>query len=154
MSDHIEPDFADTIYEFACKLPQTIRPDILVFVVVYATGKFNEGDDMLLRLKTFLSPRMSGPSRFGATLCAIAALDYVLQRAASTARDCHPMLHTLAEQFPELGAVVLGHPLRARHFSQALDDWKEIRRDLITPQTLEDFEDKCLRPPTLRSGTT
>ena len=57
MSDYIEPDFADAIYEFACKLPQTIRPDILAFVVVYATGKFNEGDDVLLRLKTFLSPK-------------------------------------------------------------------------------------------------
>ena len=127
---------------------------ILAFVVVYATGKFNEGDDVLLRLKTFLSPRMSGLSRFGATLCTIAALDYVLQRAASTTRQCRPMLHALAEQIPELDAVVLGHPLRERHFSQALDDWKKIRRDLITPQTLEDFEDRCLRPPILRSGTT
>jgi hypothetical protein len=154
MSDHIEPDFADAIYEFACKLPQTIRPDILAFVVVYATGKFNEGDDVLLRLKTFLSPRMSGLSRFGATLCTIAALDYVLQRAASTTRQCRPMLHALAEQIPELDAVVLGHPFRERHFSQALDDWKKIRRDLITPQTLEDFEDRCLRPPILRSGTS
>jgi hypothetical protein len=154
MSDHIDLDFAGKIYEFACNLPQTIRPDILAFVVVYATGKFNEGDDALLRLKSFLPPRMSGLSRFGATLCTIAAFDYVLQRAASTARQCRPMLHAIAEQIPELDAVVLGHPLRERHFSQALDDWKKIRRDLITPQTLEDFEDRCLRPPTLRLGTT
>ena len=150
MSDHIEPDFADKIYEFACNLPQTIRPDILAFVVVYATGKFNEGGDALLRLKTFLSPRMSGLSRFGATLCTIAALDYVLQRAVSTARQCRPMLYALAEQIPELDAVVLGHPLRERHFLQALDDWEKMRRDIITYHTLEDFEDRCLRAPTLR----
>src|ERR1700737_339959 len=98
VSDHIEPDFADAIYEFACKLPQTIRPDILAFVVVYATGKFNEGDDVLPRHKTFPSPRMSCLSRFVATLCTIAALDYVLQRAASTTKQCHPMLRALAEQ--------------------------------------------------------
>src|SRR5580704_4017989 len=89
MSDYIEPDFADAIYEFACKLPQTIRPDILAFVVVYATGKLNEGDDVLLRLKTFLSPRMSGLSRFGATLCTIAALDY--DRRASFSRSGLPV---------------------------------------------------------------
>jgi hypothetical protein len=35
MSDHIEPDFADAIYEFASRLPQTIRSDILIFVVVF-----------------------------------------------------------------------------------------------------------------------
>jgi hypothetical protein len=61
MSDYIEPDFADAIYEFACKLPQTIRPDILAFVVVYATGKFNEGDDVLLRLKNFSVPQNVWP---------------------------------------------------------------------------------------------
>ena len=35
MSDHIGPDFADAIYEFASRLPQTIRSDILIFVVVF-----------------------------------------------------------------------------------------------------------------------
>jgi hypothetical protein len=154
MSDFVEHDFAAVTYEFASRLPQTIRSDILIFVVIYATGEFYKGDDLLLRLKNFLLSHPFGLSRFGATLRAISAFDFVIQRAANRAKQAQPMLQSLPEQFPSLSSVALQHPLRKSHFLQALEDWEKIRRDLITPHTLRDFEDRCLKVQSLRQETT
>lgn len=75
-----------------------------------------------------------------ATLRAISAFDFVIERAANRAKQAQPTLQSLAEQFPSLSAVALQQPLRKSHFLQALEDWGKIRRDLITPHTLRDFD--------------
>jgi hypothetical protein len=145
------PDIPDILFHFLSRLPQTIRADVLSFVVLYAMDDPGDVDAHSLDRLGGCLAEPPGPKLFSAVLRIVATVDHVLTRIPGGAQD-EVMLRQYADRAtPQLAAliekIVLGLPIRRRHCKTALSDWVRLRATAITAQTLRDFEDRCLAPP-------
>ena len=126
----------------------TVRSDVLVFVLVYATGETYDSDPttFLPALRKLLADP-AGLIKFGATLRVISAVDHVLPRAVTKIRESPRMIREFQKAFPgqpDLESIKLSQPLRRKHFEHALAAWKQLRETALAHRSLVDFEDRCL----------
>ena len=144
-------DLEYAIFGFVSGLPQTIRNDILLFVVMYsgcapaAQIERDPDQDFVELMRQFLLRQPSDIDTIGAVLRTIAALDFVIPRAVETSRRTEAIAAKLADKFPEkIERIRMGLPLRQRHYDQVMADWRDLRANSITARTLLDFEDSRL----------
>ncbi len=146
MTKSIDP--AQIVYDFAIGLPNPIKKEILLFVVLYAMafGTRSEFDE---KLRNFLLAPPLGPEKFSAVIRTIAALDYVLASRTGSRAAKKAKLEFVKEALPsskEVEIALLALPFAHKHFEQALAEWQTLRGATLTLQNLEDFEDRCLNP--------
>jgi hypothetical protein len=148
------PDLAEEIIRFIESMPTTIRADILVFVLMYAADEASmESETFLPKIRETLT-KAGGMKRMGATLRTIAALDYLLPRAAKNIRRAKFLIENSPQLKQELvDRFSAGQPLRQRHYDVALANWKRLRTTLITHQSLSEYEDILLTPRHLKRDT-
>jgi hypothetical protein len=147
-------DQIDHIIDFLCGLPNTIRNDVIIFVLIYA---FDYEPQALGDLSSILKERINsyyGMRRFGALLRVIAATDHVLLRFVATEnlnRSRLPIVAQMLADNPKLSQYLetrkLALPLELRHAEAALQSWKLLRDNELSPQNLMVIEDKCLKGP-------
>jgi hypothetical protein len=98
------------VSEFLCGLPDTIRNDILVFVLLFSVDLDpGEKTDFREEIKTRLAGT-TGPRHFGLVLRLISATDYVLERTLPVARVNVARLPRIAQEFRD--CEFRGNPAR------------------------------------------
>jgi hypothetical protein len=154
-----DPD--ETVANFLVKLPMTIRSDILVFVLAYCFEFRPSSAEELTEVLHRELTSFSGMRRFGAVLRVIAATEHILERAVVTALDnkADPTasvgLATISERLARhVETMTLGGELKLRHLEGALRVWSSLRAGALSPGPLRGFEDRCLNPQIVRSGTS
>jgi len=136
-------DLAEDLARFAESLPPTIRPDVLVFVLIFAAdeGPPAELAHFAPRIRETLY-RRTGVERMGAVLRTIAAFDYVLARSARIIRRVKHVIPLVAEKNRDLAAeLTANQPMRERHHDRALRDWTELRATILTNEGLNAYQD-------------
>ncbi|MDR3511924.1 MAG: hypothetical protein P4L73_09830 [Caulobacteraceae bacterium] len=139
-----DADLRDQILHFLLTLPSTIREDVVILVLLYATGENRLVEaEAVDRLAKFLG-EAPGPRLVGALLRTIMATDYVLARDPRGSQD-HAFLSGLAKQTPSpLAALaeqlLLGLPLRERHHRAAWAKWSHLRAAVLTLQAVRNLE--------------
>ena len=143
-----DADLAQVVYDFAIGLPKTIKSEILTFVIAYGPGYgLDSGFDE--KLKTLLIAPPLGLQKFGATLCIIGALDYVLHTRLEISRHAKAKLQFLKEKLPESSAAEIALarlPVSQRHLEKAVASWRTLREGVLAVHNLQDYEDRCLNP--------
>ena len=126
-------------------------------MLIYAFGFEASGANELIpkAKENLLQPQ--GLRRFAAALKAIAAIDHVLPRTLAISllneRRLPEMLGSelLTETVRKvIETQILARKLNERHIEAALQSWKKLRENELSPRALMDFEDKCLRPQYLK----
>jgi hypothetical protein len=160
-----EPDLAEIIVHFLSKLPDTIRSDILVFVLFYAfdfdpiKGMPGVESPRILDTKMVAELRRrlldsKGLERIGAVIRSASSTDHVLARFVATEHANESRLPRLVQNertAPNiklfLQKMMLGREFRLRHAEAALQSWRALRDNELSPSSLIGFEDRCLRLP-------
>ena len=137
---------------FSESLPDTIRPEILFSMMMYANDEAStEADAFLPKIKYHLT-KTGGQKRVSATLRAIGALDFILQRAVDKLTELPGFAAMLSETRPDLADRQLARqPLTLKHAQAALSSWKNLRSTLLTHANLSRYEDILLTSRHLRS---
>ena len=147
-------DAADITTDFLTQLPDTIRMDVLIFVLLYSfTHKYKPGDDLNDVAANKIS-RATGLGRLIATVRSVGVIDFVLRRLVATThrgKTQLPLAAKRAEDFPAefstgLQKMALANDLRLRHAEAALRRWEALRADELSPGRLCQFEDGILNP--------
>lgn len=150
-----EPDLAEIIFCFLSKLPETIRREVIVFVLIYAfdfvlTSKDSDLTEELRR--KLLEP--DGLGRIGSVIRCASSTDHVLASFVATGHANEWRLPRLVQDerlSPNLRLglqkTLLGRELRLRHTEAALQSWKALRDNELSPSSLMRFEDRCLMLP-------
>jgi hypothetical protein len=147
----MEPsDPREVIVSFLSGLPQTIRTEALLFVIMYAIrikppDKVEEFERVV---RDFLMT--DGIPAVGAVICAAAVIDQSFESLISNLDRAETGLKILVKRHPDSPGFQQSHlsfPMRRRHWEQALDSWKGLRATKLTPRNLRDFEDKQLISP-------
>ncbi len=150
--DGAEMDQAEQIAQFLSGLPDTIRDNILVFVLVYVFDYApNRGDD----LKVITVDKIQGPAglrRVAVVLRAIGVIDHLLERNAGTLRANEMRLPIVAQKLqddPKLAQIIetqmMAREMQIRHVETALQTWTALRSNELSPGSLMAFEDSCLK---------
>jgi|SRR5580700_1107234 hypothetical protein len=151
-------DIPQRIFNFVSSIPKTIMLDQLIFIVLYATGKYStvtelfdsaSPDEIKSKLLQELQDYLHQPdsiAKVGATLCVVGVIDHVISRSSKKIKSAGPMLKQIVLKYPKFESISAQHPLRQRHTEKVLADWIALRSTTITAQTLQDFEDMCLDP--------
>jgi hypothetical protein len=145
--DDIRPDVAETIFHFLEGLPTTIRPDILLFVMMYGLDICETNADVFLPniREALLGTR--GMKRMSATIRVVGATDHVLYRATVNIRRAKTTMEAaFSPGDSQRERFSAGQPLRKRHYDKAFADWTKLRTTLINREGLADYEDYLLRP--------
>lgn len=145
-------DPADVISEFLCGLPDTIRNEVLLFVLLYAIDLSpDKTTDFREEIKKHLSEK-KGLKRLGSVIRLIGATDFVLERAAVVSQINDRRLSQLARSLEDnrkisevLQRMTLGQRLTRRHTEAAHRRWRELRASALSAQSLMDFENIVLR---------
>ena len=108
--DSIDPRI--TILEFLKNLPETIRTEELLFVLLYGTGK-----------------------------ASLEESDRRLSQAAEKLDQAEVSLKYLISQKPDFTqAGLLALPLRKKHYALALERWKNLKQGVLAEHNLRRFE--------------
>ncbi|ADE12172.1 hypothetical protein [Sideroxydans lithotrophicus] len=129
-------------------LPQTIRTEAFLFIIVYAIGTDvpDNREDFESVVRDYLSK--SGIRGIGAVICAIAVIDHHFFDVAAKFEAAESMLKELSCSKPDFPQdSLLSIPLRRRHADLALEDWQKLRATKLTARKLQDFEYSQLMPP-------
>jgi hypothetical protein len=128
-------------------LPDTIRTEILFFMMAYAYDEGSmEPNTYLQKIKTELT-RTGKLKRMSATLRAIGALDFILQRSVDKLIDNQRIAEMLSEKRPDLADRMRARqPLALRHAKAALSSWKNLRSTVLNHANLARYEDNLLSP--------
>ena len=119
-------DPADVISEFLCGLPDTIRNEVLLFVLLYAIDLSpDKTTDFREEIKKHLSEK-KGLKRLGSVIRLIGATDFVLERAAVVSQINDRRLSQLARSLEDnrkisevLQRMTLGQPHSPPYRSRA-----------------------------------
>jgi hypothetical protein len=143
-------DLPSLIFNFLTSRPATIKADILLWIAVYAAQVELSPKPTAFELEKLAEDYLLRPDkigRIGSVICSTAVLDYVLEnyvaeenQTKSTIESISALDETLALQLEARA------PLRARHFRQALAEWRDLRATVLIPQTIRDFEKRSLHP--------
>jgi hypothetical protein len=142
---------AEAAVDFLCGLPDTIRNDILVFVLLFAAD-LQPGKEIDFRdeIKTRLG-ETAGLRHFALVLRLVGATDYVLQRQLTVTRINVARLPQIAQTFlgderlsKHFEQMKLGEPLKRRHVEAAYHSWQALRASSLSNQNLMDFEHSLL----------
>jgi hypothetical protein len=149
MADIEDSDPRKVIASFLSGLPQTIKPDVLGFVILYAIGVdvFPDKKDFEAVVQNYLAA--SGIKAIRAVICSAAVIDHHLEGATSKLDVAEEATKILIGRQPgnlTLQQARLSFPLRKRHWEQALAEWKLLRATKLSPQMLRDFESIQLSP--------
>jgi len=144
------------IFSFLDGLPQTIRTEALLFVVMYAmesgiykigSSKPKDANDFSKEVEAYLM--RSGTAGISAVICAIAAIDLSFENLVSKLDQAEADLAMLTDRDPEnLGfeQLRLSLPMRRRRWEQAWSTWNDLRTTKLAPQRLRGFADNQLIP--------
>ena len=140
---------AHLIFKFLIELPDTIREEIISFVLFYNriisisgipdTSQFNA------QLKSFLLAD-DPMHRTGAVVCAAAVVDFMLENWAKDAAETIRVLQIAAAQNDSSGLThaALQAPLRARRVQKVFEVWKDLRAGPLAPAALWRYGDRLL----------
>jgi hypothetical protein len=140
------------IFHFLDGLPETIKLDVLAFVVILSTRAFpsDTSNQGMADAVTALLFDTRDIFATGAVVCVAAALDYTLEHAVAEAPETIGFIKAAAQQIPSLEGSVLRHPMRSRHYERALSDWRALRTTRLTAVQLRDFERSLLARMSIR----
>jgi hypothetical protein len=149
MADAEEGDPRKIIVSFLSGLPQTIKTEVLMFVILYAVGVDMPADknDFETVVQNYLTT--SGIAAIRAVICSAAVIDHVLGGIVSNLDRSEATFKTMLNRYPKnlpLQQAALSFPLRKRHWEQTLAEWKLLRSTKLAPRKLQDFEDSQLNP--------
>ncbi len=150
--EDVAVDPPELILSFVENLPRALKPDVLLFVVLYATEVTDRPDqDTFIQILRELLTTGSPYTKFGATLRVIAALDYVLGRHG---RKLDAALKRIQEadldqsQLRIKSQFMAGQALRQRHSNSTIKAWRNLRANALSHNSLMVFEDKLQGPTT------
>ena len=153
MTAETDEDLDEVVFTFLSGLPDTIRDDVLMFVLLYAFDSISDGkvDNISELTKHLATPDTM--RRFGATVRTVMVTDFVLRRISRTISDPkarEKFADDITKDAPELlhifQKVSLRQPMRDRHFVDSLVSWNTLRASQLSHQSLMDFENRCLCP--------
>ena len=141
----LDSDPRQTLISFLHSLPQTIRTEALLFIILYAM-QIDPPDDTGALEGTVINYLMkpSAIGSIGAVICAIAVIDHSLEGLVGDLSRAESALKALPNRSPRLQQALLSFPLRKRHWEQALAEWEALRATKLTPRNLREFEDSQL----------
>jgi hypothetical protein len=147
-----DEDLPSLIFKFLASRPATIKADILLWIAVYAAQVQLSSKPTALELEKMAENYLLRPDeigRIGSVICSTAVLDYVLENYVAEENETKSAIKAISA----LGGTTAlrleaGAALRARHFRQALAEWRALRATVLTPQTIRDFGKRSLRPQT------
>lgn len=148
----IEPDLAEKIVKFIENIPITVQSEILLFVLMYGCDIGTmETDDFLPKLKEHLL-LADGMRRVSAVIRVTAALDYVLWRSCRSIRKAEITMQRSSEKLSKdiIDRFLASHPMRQRHYDSVFSEWTQLRSTLLSPESIEAYEDNLLKPPFLK----
>lgn len=140
-------DARQVIYNFLAELPDTIKTEELMFLLLYCGRNPSPSEHVkFLEMAGFYlkQPAMAG---IGAVLCSRTIIDFRLSDAERMMVRAERLIKEAIAtnpDFPEAG--LLGMPLRRKHYSAALDKWKKLRENQLSDQSIRDFEEIQLNP--------
>ena len=133
----------DTLINFFERLPRTIKKDVIGQVLLYAfrDADFNKSTDPEARLRNNLHERHTlAAHTIGLALNTIAATDYVLDHFTGNGTKNRNLIAQFAQKFSTFEPVLLGYPLRQKHFERARADFDLLKRGALSVHTLRAFE--------------
>lgn len=149
--DDMMPDLAEEIVHFLESLPDTIQPEVLFSMMMYANDEAStESETFLPRIKDHLT-KTGGFKRMSATLRAIGALDYILQKSVDKLIDLPRLAGKVSETRPGIAdRMNARQPLTLKHTQAALSSWNILRNTLLNHTNLVRYEEDLtiLRPLT------
>ena len=124
------------IFSFLDGLPQTIRTEALLFVIMYAMESVVPEDlgDFAREVKSYLM--RPGTPGVSAVICAVAAIDHSFEGVISKLDRDEYLLAALTNRDPtNLGFQhsLLSLPMRRQHWKQAWSMWKSLRTSTLSP---------------------
>jgi hypothetical protein len=151
MSRNTVPDLAEEIVHFLESLPDTIRTEILFSMMMYANDEDSmETETYLPKIKNELT-KTGGLKRMSATIRAIGALDFILQRAVDQFIDQPRFAGVISEKRPDLADRMRARqPLALKHAQAALSSWLNLRSTVLNYANLARYEDNLRLPRLLR----
>lgn len=152
MTNAVEDDPAVVVFDFLSLLPDTIRSDIILFVLIWAFDWRRIGiANPVEVLRERLNPS-SQITRFSSALRCIGVIDFVLFRFVAANFEAIDALETAQNDErsdaivrAEIEKILLGSSLQKKHFEIALGSWNALRAHKISPLRLIGFEHRSLR---------
>ena len=152
MSHDDQLDLAEFIHEFLTGLPDTIRTEILVSVLIYGCdGEPGHPNELGEAIRKELLDRR-GMRRLGAVLRVRAAVDFVLmQRVTVTHRNqASPLTIPSHMQVSEavrhsIETMQLRGPLMIRHLEDAQRRWNVFCEQHMNPLDLIEYQERIMR---------
>jgi hypothetical protein len=151
MPQNTIPDLAEEIVRFLESLPDTIRTEILYSTMMYANDEDSmETETYLPKIKNKLT-KTGGLKRMSATIRAIGALDFILQRSVDQLIDQPRFTDVLSEKRPDLADRMRAkYPLALKHTQAALSSWMNLRSNVLNHANLVRYEGNLQLPGPLR----
>jgi hypothetical protein len=150
MAQSNDIDLPSVIFNFLKNMPTTIKTDVLLSILVYGAQVDTSVIDKLpiseyeTATENYLF-RANALQGIGSVICSAAVLDYQLESFVAEEAEIKEIARITAPIARALEVNALGLPLRARHYRQALSEWRELRATVLTVQTILDFEKRSLR---------
>ncbi|SRR6266446_7396973 len=145
-------DLPSLIFNFLASRPATIKADILLWIALYAAQAKLSAKPTASELEKVAEDyllRSDEIGRIGSVICSTAVLDYVLENYVAEENQTKSAIQSISALNEKLALQLAARaPLRARHFQQALAEWRDLRATVLTPQTIRDFEKRSLHPQT------
>ncbi|WP_294540013.1 hypothetical protein [uncultured Rhodoblastus sp.] len=145
-------DPAEQTAQFLSGLPDTIRSNILAFVLIYVFDYPLKRDDDLraIVIEKFQTP--DGMRRIAIVLRATGVIDFVLERTIFMQRANEARLPIIAQKLENdakaaeiIETMMMSRELQLRHAETALQTWTSLRSNELSPGNLMAFEDSCLK---------
>ncbi|OPJ96316.1 hypothetical protein [Serratia marcescens] len=140
-SNQFAADPRCVIYDFLKNLPDTIRTEELMFVLLYGTGRapFDESDNFLPLVEQYLM--RPGYPGVGAVICSMAIIDRRLNQSEEKLVKAEVDLKHLIRSYPDFPQVgLLSLPLRKKHYSLALERWNDLKKGPLAEHNLMRYE--------------
>jgi hypothetical protein len=128
------------VFNFLTSLPVTIKGYVQPLVWFYVQRQTPQSAEILEADIGQLLLEGGRAQRFGALICIVAVIDYILSSAMSEATTRDDFLRELANEDPSFEPFALQAPLKTRHFESAWSRWSALRKDVLAPEMLHDFE--------------